>query len=153
MNQALEQVIRDNEGCLVRIARQYAGPDDWQDLLQEISLALWQGLDSFQGRSSLSTWVFRVAVNTSLQFVRKRRAATESMVGEPVGSTDVDDPLALLRAFLSSLDAVNRAVILLDLEGLGREEIAEVLGISPGAVAVRMTRLKQRFEKELVEDA
>jgi RNA polymerase sigma-70 factor (ECF subfamily) len=44
-------------------------------------------------------------------------------------------------------------VILLDLEGLGREDIAEVLGISPGAVAVRMTRLKQRFEKEFVEDA
>lgn len=153
MNQALEQVIRDNEGRLARIARQYAGPDDWQDLLQEISLALWQGLDSFRGRSSLSTWVFRVAVNTSLQFVRKRRVAVESMVVEPVGSTDVDDPLGLLTVFLSSLDPVNRAVILLDLEGLGREEIAEVLGITPGAVAVRMTRLKQRFEKEFVEEA
>lgn len=152
MNQALEQVIRDNRARLARIARQYAGPNDWQDLLQEITVALWKGLPGFAARSSLSTWVFRVALNTALQFVRKRRVATEELAHEPVGSTDVGDHMALLEAFLSGLDPVNRAVLLMDLEGLSREEIAEVLGISPGAVAVRMTRLKQRFNDEFVEE-
>jgi len=153
VNQALENVIRDNEPRLRRIARQYAPGAECDDLLQEIRLALWQGLSSFEGRSSLSTWVFRVAVNTALQFVRKRRLPTMSLVVEPTGSTDLDDPLALLEAFLRELDEVNRAVLLLDLEGLHREEIAEVLGLSPGAVAVRMTRLRQRFNEEYVEDA
>jgi len=152
VNQALEKVIRDNEGRLARIARQYAGPNDWQDLLQEIALALWRGLPGFEGRSSLSTWVFRVAVNTSLQYVRKRPPASEELPTEPLGSTGLDDPVALLGGFLSRLDPVNRAVVLLDLEGLSREQVAEVLGISPGAVAVRMTRLKQRFNDEIVEE-
>jgi RNA polymerase sigma-70 factor (ECF subfamily) len=153
VNQALENVIRDNEPRLRRIARQYAPGSECDDLLQEIRLALWQGLSSFEGRSSLSTWVFRVAVNTALQFVRKRRVATTPLVVEPTGSTDIDDPLALLELFLRELDEVNRAVLLLDLEGLHREEIAEVLGLSSGAVAVRMTRLRQRFNEDYVEDA
>lgn len=153
MNQALEEVIRDHAGQLRRIARQYAGEAEEQDLLQEICVALWRGLESFQGRSSLSTWVFRVAVNTALQFVRKRRLPTSPLVSEPPGSSDVDDPVRLLQAFLGGLDPVNRAVLLLDLEGLDRREIADVLGLTPGAVAVRMTRLKQRFEDEYVEES
>jgi len=152
VNQALEQVIEENAGRLRRIARQYAGENDWQDLLQEICFALWRGLPGFQGRSNLSTWVFRVAVNTALQFVRKRRLPTAPMTREPVGSTDVDDPLGVLEAFLAELDPVNRAVLLLDLEGLPREEVADVLGLSPGAVAVRMTRLRHRFNEQHVED-
>ncbi|WP_376690165.1 RNA polymerase sigma factor [Wenzhouxiangella sp. EGI_FJ10409] len=152
VNQALEQLISDHQARLVRIARQYAGPNDWQDLLQEITVALWKGLPGFEGRSHLSTWVYRVAVNTALQFVRKRRPATGELSHEPAGSTDVGDDMALLESFLARLDPVNRAVLLMDLEGLSREEIAEVLGISPGAVAVRMTRLKQRFNDEFVEE-
>lgn len=153
MNEALEQVIRDNAGRLRRIARQYAGDNDCQDLLQEICVALWRGLPKFEGRSSLSTWVFRVAVNTALQFVRKRQLPTEPISHDPTGSTDVGDPLAVLEDFLAGLDPVNRAVLLLDLEGLSREEVADVLGLTPGAVAVRMTRLKQRFNEEHVEEA
>lgn len=153
VNEGLEQVISDHAGRLRRIARQYGGEAEEQDLLQEICLALWRGLDGFEGRSSLSTWVFRVAVNTALQFVRKRRPPTSPLVCEPTGSSDVEDPISLLQAFLTGLDPVNRAVLLLDLEGLDRRQIADVLGLTPGAVAVRMTRLKRRFEDEYVEES
>ncbi|MGY6555222.1 MAG: RNA polymerase sigma factor [Wenzhouxiangella sp.] len=153
MNQQFQQVLNENEARLVRIARQYAGPNDWQDLLQEIAIALWKGLPSFAGRSSLSTWIYRVAVNTALQHVRKRPVATEALATEPMDSTDVDDPMALLERFLASLDPVNKALLLMDLEGLSRADIAEVLGISEGAVAVRMTRLKQHFSETFVEEA
>jgi len=96
--------------------------------------------------------VFRVTVNTALQFVRKRRLPTAPMTREPVGSTDADDPLGVLEAFLAELDPVNRAVLLLDLERLPREEVADVLGLSAGAVAVRMTRLRHRFNEQHVEE-
>ncbi len=152
MTEDFKQVISEHQPQLVRIARHYAGPNDWQDLLQEISISLWKGLPGFEGRASLSTWIYRVAVNTALQHVRKRSIPTEPLMVEPVASTDVDDPMALLERFLASLDPVNRAVLLLDLEGLPREEIADVLGISAGAVAVRMTRLKQRFSEQFVEE-
>ena len=146
-----DRVIDEHRDRLVRIARQYAGPNDWQDLLQETALAIWRGLESFQGRSKLSTWIYRVAVNTALQYVRKRRPPSEALVHEPVGALGAQDPLGLLDDFLADLDPVNRAVLLLDLEGLHREDIGEVLGLSPGAVAVRMTRLKERFAATYME--
>lgn len=149
--QDFDNVIEAHRGQLARIARQYAGPNDWQDLLQEIAVALWRGLPSFQGRSKLSTWVYRVAVNTALQYARKRRPDTQALSQEPVGALAAGDPMALLDEFLASLDPVNRAVLLLDLEGLHRDEIGDVLGLSPGAVAVRMTRLKTRFSDRFME--
>jgi RNA polymerase sigma-70 factor (ECF subfamily) len=148
VNPDLEQVLRDNRDRLARIARQYAGAADQQDLLQEMAVALWQGLPRFEGRSKLSTWVFRVALNTALQYARRKRPAAELLEHEPLGSADVGDPLALLDDFLNGLDPVNRGVLVLDLEGLDRSEIADVLGLTPGAVAVRMTRLKGRFREQ-----
>lgn len=148
----IESILHENNGRLVRIARQYGGRD-WQDLLQEIRLALWQSLDRFGGRASVDTWVYRVALNTALSHARKRRR-------EVTGTDAPDslhaarwtrDPLKVLDAFLHSLDPVNRAVLLMDLEGLSRHEIGDVLGLSAGAVAVRMTRLKQRFDHDFVE--
>jgi RNA polymerase sigma-70 factor (ECF subfamily) len=146
-----DRVIDEHRNRLARIARQYAGPDDWQDLLQEIAVSIWRGLPGFQGRSELSTWLYRVAVNTALQHVRKRRPDTEALAHEPVGALGAQDPLSLLDDFLAELDSVNRAVLLMDLEGLHRNEIGEVLGLSPGAVAVRMTRLKERFSATFME--
>jgi len=84
--------------------------------------------------------------------VRKRRPAAEALVHDPVGALGARDPLSLLDDFLAELDPVNRAVLLLDLEGLHREEIGAVLGLSPGAIAVRMTRLKERFSARFMED-
>ena len=148
-----DAVIEQHRDQLVRIARQYAGPNDWQDLLQETAVAIWRGLPAFEGRSKLSTWVYRVAVNCALQFVRKRVPPSVELVDEPPGALAVGDPMALLDSFLARLDPVNRAVLMLDLEGLSREEIGEVLGLSSGAVAVRMTRLRARFNEHFLEDA
>lgn len=151
MTPDLDQVLANNREPLIRIARQYAGANDWQDLLQEITLNLWRGLESFDGRAKLSTWVYRVAINTALQHVRKRRPDTEPLSDEPVSAHGMDDALHILEDFLASLDPVNRAVLLMDLDGLSREDAAEVLGLSEGAVAVRMTRLKARFSEQFLE--
>lgn len=149
----LDNILADNQARLRRISKQYAGPNDWQDLMQEIALNLWRGLAGFDGRAQLSTWVYRVAVNTALQYVRKKRPTMVELGPEPIGAACTGDPMAILDAFLSQLDPVNRALLLLDLEGVGREQIAEVLGLSTGAVAVRMTRLKARFSEQFVETA
>ena len=148
----IEDILHDNRQRLVRMARQYGG-EDWQDLLQEIRLALWKSLERFSGKCSLNTWVYRVALNTALSHARKHRPEMTGI--EALSDLDVQtlsrDPVRMLEAFLRSLDDVNRAVLLMDLEGLSRQEIADVLGLSPGAVAVRMTRLKKRFDEEFVE--
>lgn len=149
----LEQILEGHRDRLVRIARHYAHADDWQDLYQDMAMNIWRGLPGFDGRSAVSTWVYRVAVNTALQHVRRRREPAAALPEELPGATGPGEPMLVLEAFLRSLDPINRAVLLLDLEGAAREEIAEVLGTTAGAIAVRMTRLRARFNEQYVEDA
>lgn len=150
---AFTAMLEENQPALARLARRYAGPDDWHDLLQDMHLQLWRSFDSFDGRAQRSTWVYRVALNTALSQLRKPRrdhvpldqAPERGDLGHPL------DPLDVLDAFLATLDPVPRSLLLLDLEGLGREQVAEVLGLTPNAVAVRMTRLRQAFERFVEE--
>ena len=150
---AFTAMLEENQPALARLARRYAGPDDWHDLLQDMHLQLWRSFDSFDGRAQRSTWVYRVALNTALSQLRKPRrdhvpldqAPERGDLGHPL------DPLDVLDAFLATLDPVPRSLLLLDLEGLPREQVAEVLGLTPNAVAVRMTRLRQAFERFVKE--
>jgi RNA polymerase sigma-70 factor (ECF subfamily) len=71
---------------------------------------------------------------------------------EPGDAGVPGDEMSVLEAFIGTLDPVQRGVLLLDLEGLEREQIAEVLGLSPNAVAIRMTRLRQAFEAQFLEN-
>ena len=150
---AFTAMLADNQQALVRLARRYAGPDDWQDLLQDMRLQLWRSFGGFDGRSQLSTCVYRVALNTALSHLRKPRREHVPLdaVPERGGSGHAVDPMDVLDAFLATLEPVPRAVLVMDLEGMAREQIAEVLGLSPNAVAVRMTRLRQAFEQHFVE--
>ena len=151
---AFTAMLRDNHAAISRLARRYAGPDDWQDLLQDMQLQLWRSFGDFDGRARLSTWVYRVALNTALGHLRKPRRAHVPLetVPERGDAGHAVDPMHVLDDFLAVLDPVQRAILLLDLEGLPREQVAEVLGLTPNAVAVRMTRLRQLFERRFLED-
>lgn len=148
-------LVRENEAALVRLARRYAGPADWQDLLQEMHLQLWRSHASWDGRAARSTWVYRVALNTALSHRRRPAHAHAPLdhAAEPADAGAPGDPLGLLEEFLASLDPLSRGVLLLDLEGLSREEIADVTGLTPNAVAIRMTRLRRAFEARYLEGA
>ncbi len=149
-----ERMLSDSQPALVRLARRYAGREDWQDLLQDMHLQLWRSFGSFDGRAQRSTWVYRVALNTALAHVRKPRREHASLdaVAEAGDGGHVGDPLAMLDEFLAGLDPVSRGVLLLDLEGLSRAQAAQVLGISENAAAIRMTRLRKAFESRYLED-
>jgi RNA polymerase sigma-70 factor (ECF subfamily) len=141
----------------MRIARAYAG-QDWDDLHQDILLQLWRGLESFEGRSAPSTWLYRVALNTALTWRRKAAPAARVTVPatettpEPVGATGPQDPMRLLDEFLGTLNPSDRAVLLLYLDDLSYAEIADVTGLSAGNVGVRLNRLKRAFKDRYLGD-
>ncbi len=151
---AFAQMLQDNRAALGRLARHYAAPQDVPDLLQEIHLQLWRSFDRFEGRSDLSTWVYRIALNTALSFRRKPAPPHQALdsIAERGDAGGSMDEMQLLELFLAGLDPVQRALLLLDLEGLPREQIAAVLGMSENAVAIRMTRLRQSFEAQFLEN-
>lgn len=148
--------------ALARLARGYERNADRQrDLLQDIHFALWRSFETYQGLSSLRTWVYRVAHNTAATHALKdRRARTSSWVDldeaanapDPATLSDAHaetDTLARLFDLIHQLKPPDRQVMLLYLDGLDAKETGEITGLSPGAVATRIHRIKallaQRF--------
>lgn len=149
-----------NRGRIGRIASSYAAEADRHDLEQEILLQLWRGLPRFDGRAAQDTWVYRVALNTALTYrrrdqVRRRhrvRASDEHATAEhmtaPAGDTARE--LRMLQTFLASLAPVDRGLLLLYLEDLSYQQIAEVLGLSESLVGVKLHRIKKRFTERFL---
>jgi RNA polymerase sigma-70 factor (ECF subfamily) len=135
------------------IARAYAGPDA-EDLFQEILLQVWRALPTFRGESSLGTWSYRIALNIALcwrrdEQTRRRRLPIQAgfdaaRLAAPAFSAGSSGLLDLL---LSELPPADKAVLLLYLDDVGYEEMSQVLGASPGALRVRMHRIKERLAK------
>jgi RNA polymerase sigma-70 factor (ECF subfamily) len=141
--------------ALGRLARAYErDPDRQRDLLQEIHFALWRSFESYEGRASIRTWVYRVAHNTAASYVLKdKRARTSHWVDldhiadapDPVGSPDSfeeTDLLVRLMTLVHTLKPPDRQVMLLYLDDLDAAAIGEITGLSPGAVATKIHRIK-----------
>jgi RNA polymerase sigma-70 factor, ECF subfamily len=150
--------------ALERLAGAYeADPDLRCDLVQEIHLALWRSLERFDGRCSVRTWTYRVAHNVATSHVMKRkRRRTDRLASleEVAEAADGDNPEATagerqvmerLMALIQALKPADRQVMLLYLEDLDAAAISEITGLSPGAVAVKIHRLKsilaRRFQQ------
>lgn len=150
-----QQAAAAYSGAIERLARGYEpDADQRRDLVQDIHVALWRSFAQFAGRASMRTWVYRVAHNTAISRITRRRARTPTFVtldalAEAAVDEDatraVDRRMALERllALIRSLDPLDREVILLYLEDLDAQSIAAVVGLSPGNVATKVHRIKQ----------
>jgi len=158
--EALLTLLQDHASAMRRIAGVYAGTDgEEDDLYQEILTQVWRSLPTFRGNSSAGTWLYRVALNTALTWRRKAskhawwRAANEPLTDE-VATASQDSQrsqAAILTDFLGTLGGPDRSVLLLYMEGLSYQEIADVTGLSVSAVGVRLHRIKQAFTERFVE--
>ena len=151
-------------GAIERLARAYEADDDpRRDLVQDIHVALWRSLATFDGRCSLRTWVYRVAHNTAASHVQKRRRwrperwATLEVLAElpdsdnPEAAAGERQALDRLMAIIQALGPPDRQVALLYLEDLDAAAIGEVTGLSPGAVATKIHRLKALLARRFAE--
>jgi RNA polymerase sigma-70 factor (ECF subfamily) len=141
--------------AIARLARAYeADPDLRRDLVQDIHVATWKSFAVFDGRCSVRTWVYRVAHNTATSHVlarRRRRPEALYSLEELAEPADSDNPEATvgarraverLMALIQGLKPADRQVALLYLEDLDAAAIGDVTGLTPGAVAVKIHRLK-----------
>lgn len=158
-----EQASAEFSGVISRLARAYeADTGKRSDLRQEIHIALWRSFTSFDGRCSVRTWVYRIGHNTAASHVIKSKrlrdnglVSLDALESEPAEQTaDVDRQVAFdrLLQMIQRLKPLDRQVISLYLEGEDAASIAEVTGISPGNVAVKVHRIKdllsRRFNQE-----
>lgn len=141
--------------CLI-----YAYDDDvLNDLFQEVLLNLWEAFPRFRGECKESTWVYRVALNTCITYIRKEstRIPTISLTVDMESVLDEQDEHGMLLRkmyqMISKLDKPERAILMLWLEDKSYEEIADVMNISKANVGMRLTRIREKLrnmsEKQL----
>ena len=153
-----EDLLDRNRGRFAAIARAYAD-SDLDDLLQEILLQIWRSLATFEGRSTIDTWCYRVALSTALTWRRsqtrrgKRIPLETSDLREVTASADGHDSVKLLEKFLKTISKNDRASVLLYLDDLSGSEMAEVMGISEGNIRVRIHRIKEKLVQWRVGDS
>ena len=149
--------LERHQRILFKVAYMYCRDrDDRQDLVQEMLIQVWRGYERFDGRVQFSTWMYRIAVNVAITHYRSegRRLrdtvpleefGLDIAVAESLFDNDSDN-MRVLRQMINGLDELNRALILLFLEGFSSEEIAEVVGISASNVSTRINRLKTKLQ-------
>lgn len=155
--QAFYQFLDENVGVVRRVCRIYTdNEEDFQDYFQEVVIQLWQSFQSFRGDAKASTWVYRVALNVCLSQLklRKRRPDNSTLESAPLHllaqqtyDATEEDQIKRMYAAIRQLKEVDRAIILLYLEGKTYEETADILGISPGNVGVRINRIKKKLNE------
>ncbi len=151
-----EQLIREHEPLLHKVCRIYAntGPDR-DDLFQEIVIQLWKAYPRFKGNAKFSTWLYRVAINTAISGLRKKRDFITSYEPESLPTHVSDDStshieeerLAMLYKAIAQLNQVEKAIVMLYMEDRSYEEMEEILGITQGNLRVKMSRIKEKIRQ------
>jgi RNA polymerase sigma-70 factor, ECF subfamily len=145
-----------HRGIVRKVAASYSrSRDDRDDLTQEIATALWQAWPSYDPARPFSTWMYRVALNVAISHRKRERyrwnEVPDEEAAEIVGAQDVDidarQQLEALQRAMRQLSPVNRALLLLHLDGCSQRDCAEVLGTTEGNVATRLGRIKDQLRR------
>ncbi|MEN0046749.1 MAG: RNA polymerase sigma factor [Bacteroidota bacterium] len=153
--------IEQYKKMLYKIANSYCKEErDRQDLIQEMIMQLWLSFDKYDEQFKFSTWMYRIALNTAISFYRKTKihqqktteltalitATLEAETTPPKNSN-----LALLQAFIQELKELDKALILMYLEGLSQKEISEIIGITPTNIGTKIARIKKQLRRKFQE--
>ncbi|GAA4178916.1 MULTISPECIES: RNA polymerase sigma factor [Sphingobacterium] len=148
-------LINEHQGIIHKICRLYRDVrEDREDLFQEITFQLWKSHDSFKNNSKISTWIYRIALNTAIATFRKKKQDVEYRPTLPeMAEEQPDEELALrqerLFSALKQLDDGDKAIITLYLEDLSYQQIADIIGISENYVGVKLNRIKIKIQNLL----
>ena len=153
------KVIKENKGLIFKVSALYTNSlQDREDLRQEIVFQLWKSFDTFNERSKLSTWLYRVAMNTAIYNLKsaKRQLNTISIDTEAERYADVVDKseeerVRLLYESIQTLNLLERGIILLYLEEKNHQEIAEIIGISTSNVGTKILRIKEKLKSQIIK--
>lgn len=150
--QQFEEIYEENYPRVIGLCLGYVNGDEElaSDLTQEVFIKVWQNLHLFRNEASISTWIYRIAVNTCFQQLRKKKSLPLKVdVAEEV----VEDQHAnekryqKMYACIQKLSTVNQSIILLELQDIPQKEISDIIGISYEALRIRLHRIKHQLSK------
>ena len=142
--------LHQYKALVFKVVRAYAlSSMDQNDLFQEITIQLWHSIPTFRQESSVSTWIYRIALNTAIKWIRKEQKHSRA---DPIENIEfviedsgikVDERLAWLYEKIHRLDEIDRSLILLLLDGFSYKEMAAIAGITESNVGVKINRIKK----------
>lgn len=147
----LEEWLGLYKGIIFKIVRAYTVANmDHDDLFQEIIIQIWHSIPTFRQESSVTTWLYRISLNTAIKWTRKERkhqAETLDKVQHILQENRIqaDERLEWLYREIAKLDEIDRSVTLLLLEGFSYKEMAAILGITESNVGVKINRIKKQL--------
>ncbi|MBP5345591.1 MAG: sigma-70 family RNA polymerase sigma factor [Bacteroidales bacterium] len=147
------QLVREHKNTIYTVCYMFShDTDEVNDLFQETLINMWKGIDKFREESKISTWIYRVALNTCLLQERKKAKEVEKVpLTMDVNLFEDDDEqtlqVRLLHQRIGRLGLVDRALVMLWLEGMSYDEIGSVMGISAQNVGVKLFRIKEQLKK------
>ena len=151
--QQFAQLVREHKSTIYTVCYMFShDEDEVNDLFQETLINMWKGIDSFREESKISTWIDRVALNTCLlQERKKKREVPKVPLSMDVNFFEDEDAKAMqvrqLHQRIGKLGLVDRAIVMLWLEGSSYDEIGAVMGISAQNVGVKLYRIKEQLKK------
>lgn len=153
LEQKFAQTVKEQKSTIYTVCYMFSqDEDEVNDLFQETLINLWKGIDGFRDDSKISTWIYRVALNTCLlQERKKKRQVAKVPLTMDVNFFEDDDANAaqvrMLHQRIGKLGLVDRAIVMMWLEGMSYDEIGSVMGISAQNVGVKLFRIKESLKK------
>jgi len=152
------RIIKQNEGVIYKITRLYTrNEEDQKDLYQEIVFQLWKAFDGFRHDAKISTWMYRIALNTALFHLKKDKRSGHSVSLDTVVLKQkeydplLDERLNVLYDSIRNLEDLDKAIVFLFLEEKKYEEIAVITGITTSNVSTRMARIKEKLKTQIIK--
>jgi|TARA_Y100001934_G_scaffold22309_1_gene25116 RNA polymerase sigma-70 factor (ECF subfamily) len=148
-------ILEKHKGIVFKVARSYCSNEfDREDLVQEILAQIWRSLDTYNDAFKVTTWMYRVALNVAISFYRKDKSAAYKhteiedrlLAYDMVQESENEQNLSALYAFINELNDIDKAVLLMYLEGENQAEIAANLNITISNVSTKINRIKQKLK-------
>ena len=159
-NQVFEEWMEAHKAILFKVARAYGATHaDREDLFQQIAVQVWNSIEAFRGEAKVTTWIYRVALNTALAWNRKERKHgwgrqdLEAATGLLVSPASRDPRLEWIYERIAELDEVSRSLALLMLDGFSYRDMSQILGLSESNVGVKINRIKATLIAQLAKDS
>ena len=158
----IAEIIHTHRNLIYKVAIMYAkSRDEADDIFQEICIQAYKGIKSFNGESKLSSWLYRVSINTAVSWVRKEKRFGSKSLRECDSFEDCSpfyieednrESIEALRRAISHLSEVDKTLVMLYLDEVSNDDIAEILGLSAINVRVRMNRVKKKLKKIISDE-
>lgn len=147
------ELFENHYAKVFRLCKGYFNGSDAlaSDTAQEVFIKIWESLDSFRGESNISTWIYRISVNTCLLYLRKQSTKKEKLttIFPPIAAEqytfEEEDKLQIMYACIQKLEEKDKMITLMMLEGISYQEISDVVGITQVTLRVKIHRIKKNL--------